>query len=76
MSIFLTEIAVGTCALDWMSMDDVGDIVAGIFKGIDEYVHKTLSLSANKLSISEITNIFNKHLQTVQFVDKMVSMCN
>ena len=30
---FLTEIAAGTCALDWMSIDDVGDVVAGVLKG-------------------------------------------
>ena len=71
---FLTEIAAGTCALDWMSIDDVGDVVAGVLKDRDEYLHKTLNLSANKLSMSEITNILNRHLQPVQFVDKMVSM--
>ena len=71
--IFVTEIAAGNCALDWMSIDDVGDVIASVFKNKDEYLHKTLSLSANKLSISEITTILTKHLQPVSFVDKMVS---
>ena len=57
-----------------MSIDDVGDVIAIVFKNKDEFLNKTLGLSANKLSLSEITAILTKHLQPVSFVDKMVSI--
>ena len=68
----VSEIAESTCPIDWISMEEVGDVVANIFSSSDEYLHQNIYLKADRTSVAEIVPILSEHLQPFSFLDKEV----
>ncbi|XP_069107159.1 nmrA-like family domain-containing protein 1 isoform X3 [Argopecten irradians] len=60
--------------LDCMAVEDVGECVYDILCKPKLYYGKTLGLSADRLSMSNIVDIFNKHFDTMKFKDPKIKI--
>ncbi|XP_021379319.1 nmrA-like family domain-containing protein 1 isoform X3 [Mizuhopecten yessoensis] len=56
-------------ALDCMAVEDVGECVYDILCKPRLYYGKTLGLCADRLSLANVVDIFNKHFDTMKFKD-------
>ena len=55
-----------------ISADDIGPMVAHVIDARSAFLHKTLSVCGDKLTIREISTVLNKTLAPRKFYDKQV----
>ena len=60
--------------MDAISVDDVGECVTSILKRPKQYYGKTVSLSADRLTMDKIVEVFNKHFDNRKFKDPKVKI--
>ncbi|CAG5135661.1 unnamed protein product [Candidula unifasciata] len=65
------EIPMGTIPLDMISVEDIGPIVVSVLSQRETYLHKTLSVCGDKLTVAEMAYILTKHLRPKQAADDL-----
>ena len=62
----------GLIPLDMVSRDDIGHIVAQIFQNKPKLLHKTISISGDKLTMKQVADCLTNCLRPIKFVHKQV----
>ena len=66
----------GQAPLDMINADDVGGVVCNIFRQGTADIHKTFSLSGDKLTVPEMAALMSGYLAPRVFRDTQVSILN
>ena len=75
-TILIAEIPMGQAPLDMINADDVGGVVCNIFRQGTADIHKTFSLSGDKLTVPEMAALMSGYLAPRVFRDTQVSILN
>lgn len=67
-------IPTGFTPLDLMSVEDLGPLVVKVLEGRDQYLHKTLSPSGDKLTVREVAAVLSRCLAPRHFRDKQLTL--
>ena len=66
-------IPMGATSLDAISVADIGGVVQYLFDHRDQFIHKTLTISGDKVTVKEMAASLTKHIPPFLFKDKQVS---
>ena len=69
----VAEIPLGEMPFDGISLDNVGDIVGGIFKDGEKAVGKDYAVTAGKLTVEDWAMQLSTHMKPKHFRDAKVS---
>ncbi|KAI0242300.1 NmrA-like family domain-containing protein 1 [Lamellibrachia satsuma] len=70
---FALLIPMGATSLDAISVADIGGVVQYLFDHRDQFIHKTLTISGDKVTVKEMAASLTKHIPPFLFKDKQVS---
>lgn len=66
-------IPMGLTPLDMVSREDVGHIVAQIFQNRPQFLHQTVSLSGDKLTMKQVADYLSRSLQPIKVVHRQIT---